>query len=348
MRRKKVLIIRLSSLGDVVLATVAPQILQDRFELFFLTKKEFSQILEDTPHLNLITLKSSSISDIIKTALLIRKMNIDYILDLQDKISTFIIRKILDPSGRKTIVWDSQRIERRLTIISGDFSRIKHTVERFSEAAFNVLKRENLSSQLSSKREDKAGGRFFHNYSSPVVPKIFPPPEPEMSEIRNISNYVVIAPEASKKTRMWNLQECNKLVESLERKGIKTVLVGKDPTLERFFFGGIKLFGKTSIRDLKYLISKASCVVALDSAVSHMASALNVPVVAVFTSSSPYMGFYPINSKVVMRENVRCRPCSIYGKNVCISSHWLCTYVPYQKVENEVLKFIQYPQTFTR
>lgn len=335
-KRKKVLVIRLSSLGDVVISTVVPRILKDYFDVYFLTKKIFSDIVQDIPYIKVLTLRNYSVWELVRLIYRLTIISPDYIIDLQDKPITSMIRFLLDPLRSKTFVWDSQRIERRLSILSKDFSRIRPVFKRFSDVAFNVLEREGVLADLSynPKYESLEDNLRF-------LPQIFPPDEPQNKNLLSLSDYVVVAPESAWRTKMWNIFECKKLVRSLESKGINVVLVGKNTYLNDVFDVGVKLFGKVSLRDLKYILSKSLCVVSVDSAISHIASALGVKVISVFTSSDPRMGFYPINSKVIMKNNVRCRPCSLHGKNYCPSGHWLCTYVPHQEVEKAVLEIIQ-------
>lgn len=323
--RKKILIIRLSSLGDVVISTSVPRVLKDKFEIYFLTKDEFSQALEGIQYINILTInKKAQIWELIRT---IRTINPDYIIDLQSKILTFIIRKSVDPLGKKTFVWDSQRFERRKAMLLKDFSQINHMILRFLEPAFLILDKEGLKMNIKS--------------SEDIFPKIFAPPEPENKDLINLPKpFVVIAPEAKWKTKMWNLSECNKFVNYLAKSEFNIVIVGQNPKTADFFSEGIKLFGKLSLRDLKYIVSQSSCVVSLDSAISHIASALEIPTICIFTSSEPSMGFYPPKSKIVKRENIRCRPCSLHGRNNCPAGHWLCTFVEYKKVKDVFFEII--------
>lgn len=336
--RKSVLVIRLSSLGDVVISTVVPQILKDYFDVYFLTKKVFSDIIQDIPYIRILTLNNYSVRELARLIYRLRTISPDYIIDLQDKPITYMIRFLLDPLKRKTFVWDSQRIERRLSILSKDFSRIRPVFRRFSDVAFAVLERDGVS---ECPYDNPSYESLENRDNIKFLPKIFPPDEPQDKNLMSLSNYVVVAPESVWRTKMWNLSECKKLVRSLENKGVNVVLVGKNTYFNDVFDVGTRLFGKVSLRDLKYIVSKSLCVVSVDSAVSHIASALGVPVVSVFTSSDPRMGFYPINSKVTIKKNVRCRPCSLHGKNYCPSGHWLCTYVPYQEVEEAVMEIIE-------
>jgi ADP-heptose:LPS heptosyltransferase len=113
-KKKKVLIIRLSSLGDVVLSQVAVEILKKNFDIFFITKEKYEPLLKLNPEIKeIITLKDSTLGELIKVLQKSKRIKPDFILDLQDKILTKIIRMFLDPGRKRTYVWDAQRIERR-------------------------------------------------------------------------------------------------------------------------------------------------------------------------------------------------------------------------------------------
>jgi heptosyltransferase-2 len=75
------------------------------------------------------------------------------------------------------------------------------------------------------------------------------------------------------------------------------------------------------------LMEKASWVVTNDSGPMHMASALNVPTVAIFCSTLPAFGFGPLADKstiVEKAEELSCRPCGVHGKTSCPVGHFKC------------------------
>ena len=75
------------------------------------------------------------------------------------------------------------------------------------------------------------------------------------------------------------------------------------------------------------LMEKASWVVTNDSGPMHMASALNVPTVAIFCSTLPAFGFGPLADKstiVEKAEELSCRPCGVHGKASCPVRHFKC------------------------
>lgn len=340
-RRKKVLIIRLSSLGDVVLSQVAVEMLKKNFEIFFMTKRKYEAIARLNPHIkDTISIKNSSAKEIIKALQKAKKIKPDFILDLQDKFSTKIIRRFLDPSCKRTYVWDAQRIERRKALLLKDFSKIKPVLQRFKEKTLEILEYEGknfygkTSQEMSSESQD-------------YIPKIYPPKYPQSGKLIRFletepeKKIICVAPESQWKTKMWSLKECSLLTKSIEKKGFKVAVVGENKELSAEIEGGEKFFGELSLEDLIYLISKSSVVVSVDSGIMHIANALSIPCVVIFTSTTPEMGFSPYGKSAILEYGkLRCRPCSLFGKNECPYKHHLCSLIPYTKVEKEIYRLI--------
>jgi len=341
-KKKKVLIIRLSSLGDVVLSQVAVEILKKNFDIFFITKEKYEPLLKLNPEIKeIITLKDSTLGELIKVLQKSKRIKPDFILDLQDKILTKIIRMFLDPGGKRTYVWDAQRIERRKALLLKDFSKIKPVVQRFKEKSLEILK-----SELKLSEEEK---NYFFDLNSEINinPKIFPPQSPESEKLKNFlkkdseKKIVCVAPESRWRTKMWSEKECSLLIKSLEKNGFKVAVVGEKPETSKLIEGGEKFFGELSLPDLIYLISKSSCVVSVDSGIMHIANALSIPCVAIFTSTTPHMGFSPYGKTYIVEYGkLRCRPCSLFGKNECPQKHHICSLIPYKKVEEGIYKVI--------
>ncbi len=340
-RRKKVLIIRLSSLGDVVLSQVSVEILKKNFDIFFMTKRKYEAITRLNPHIkDTISIKNSSVKEIIKALQKAKEIKPDFILDLQDKILTKIIRIFLDPFGKRTYVWDAQRIERRKALLLKDFSKIKPVFQRFKEKTLEILEYEK---KIFYENTTQKSSCEYQDFS----PKIYPPRYPQSEKLRKFleenteRKIICVAPESQWKTKMWSLKECSLLIKSIEKKGFKVAVIGENKKLSDEIEGGEKFFGELSLEDLIYLISKSSVVVSVDSGIMHIANALSIPCVAIFTSTIPEMGFSPYGqSSIVEYGKLRCRPCSLFGKNYCPHKHHLCSLIPYTKVEREIYRLI--------
>jgi heptosyltransferase-2 len=74
------------------------------------------------------------------------------------------------------------------------------------------------------------------------------------------------------------------------------------------------------------IIKFSSLVITNDSSPTHFASIFNIPTITIYGPTSPSFGFYPLadNSIVIEKMSVKCRPCSIHGKNKCPQKHFEC------------------------
>jgi ADP-heptose:LPS heptosyltransferase len=77
---------------------------------------------------------------------------------------------------------------------------------------------------------------------------------------------------------------------------------------------------------LKAVLSRARAVVVSDSGPMHLATALRVPVVAIFGSTVAGFGFSPLGPRVrtLQVEDLPCRPCGVHGRDRCWLGHWRC------------------------
>lgn len=136
--------------------------------------------------------------------------------------------------------------------------------------------------------------------------------------------YVVIAPGSVWKTKKWGKESFTSLINLLEESGLTCILVGSKVDLDDCKYieentNAINLAGHTTIKELIYLIKRASIVVSNDSAPIHFANLVKTRVVAIFGPTSPIFGFAPIGSNDIIIENssLICRPCQIHGSMNC-------------------------------
>lgn len=112
---------------------------------------------------------------------------------------------------------------------------------------------------------------------------------------KTLRTYVVICPSASKAERNWTLAGYQTLASHLQAKSIAVVLCGGPSEQERHFADAIasqgniakNLVGKTSLKALLAVLSRATCVVAPDTGPAHMATTVGVPVVGLYAHSNP-------------------------------------------------------------
>jgi len=73
------------------------------------------------------------------------------------------------------------------------------------------------------------------------------------------------------------------------------------------------------------LIKRSRALVAGDTGLMHLATAVGTPVVALFGPTVERFGFFPYHAKsVVVQRDLPCRPCSAHGGPTCPLTHHRC------------------------
>ena len=127
----KILILRFSSIGDIVLTTPVIRTLKtqlDNAEIHFATKKSYFSILEANPYLSKIHLLESSTSDLIKE---LKKEKFDFIIDLHNNLRTRQVKLAL---GVKSKSFKKLNVEKWLKVqLKVDRLPNVHIVDRYME-----------------------------------------------------------------------------------------------------------------------------------------------------------------------------------------------------------------------
>jgi len=159
-----------------------------------------------------------------------------------------------------------------------------------------------------------------------------------------LGKFVALAPGSVWATKRWPAERFARLAKFFwEKHGLRSVIVGgNEPAdfkaarslLADFQKGNnagpapLDLVGKTSLGNLKSVLSRASLVVANDSAPLHIAIAMGAPVLGVFGPTTRALGFYPLapagKAQVAERAGLECRPCGMHGHDVCPLGHFRC------------------------
>ena len=297
----RALVVRLSSLGDVILTTsVLPALKEAEYEVHFLTFRPFGEVLRGQPFVDRVIevekQKLKGFFDIRRFAGELPPFDVGF--DLHDVLRTKVLRKFLP---FKFYVYPKKAILRRLMVLFKPFkAKWLYVPELYAEA----LKKAGI--EIKNPRpylfvNEKLKERVF-----PLIPE----------------NAVVVAPGARWKTKRYPIERFGKVVELLKKEGFNPVVVGgkEEEEVGRFLEsrGALSLCGKLSIMESVAAISLSLGVISNDSAVVHMARAVKRPVVAIFGPTHPAFGFAPYPDEgVVLTRNLPCSPCSLHGKTRC-------------------------------
>lgn len=301
---KNILVIRFSSLGDIVLTTgvlkYVYEHVSEKIQIDFLTTSHFAGILQDIPFIRNVYCINKGDSLIELNEVISTMPQYDYIFDLHRNIRSFFTRFI---SSSNNYVYNKNALARRLFVKFRLFrSHLKeHTVIKYYKPFMKAF-----------------------NLNMPSLEELRPylPLANEKNNASNSKKHIVIHPFASKKTKQWPFFA--ELASVLADDGVTVTVIGDgDIDLPSNI---INKTGKISLSALSDYISRANVFVTTDSGPMHIAVALNIPTIAVFGSTTKELGFYPDfrGVKVIEYLKLKCRPCHIHGLNVCPKKHFKC------------------------
>jgi heptosyltransferase-2 len=313
MEIRKICIMHLNQIGDLVFSLPLLKALRENYpesEIHSILRPHLKELLAHSPYVNRLIFREKGIKNRLNLLKEIRQNRYDLLMTLsrsEECLFLAALSRARMKVGFERFPWDfSLDIKERMEGPPSWLNNLK------------LLRRLNIE----VKKKDYVG-------------LIDLSPEKNSWELGDFNmskeKYVVVSPGTSDRRRLkaWEEQKFADLIMLLkERFGLRAVLVGGadskeigDKVMEKIKEGKkdrethpIKnLTGKTSLKDLCYLLKKASLFVGVDSGIMHLASSFNVPVVGIFGPTDPFF-VGPQNAKsVVVREEMECVPCCLKG-----------------------------------
>lgn len=307
----KVLVVRFSSIGDIVLTTPVVRGLKQQVancEVHFLTKKTFLPVIAHNPYISKIHTIDKEVRECIDA---LRKENFDYVIDLHHNLRSAQVKRSLKA---KSFSFNKLNIEKWL-LVNLHINRLPqvHIVDRYLETVKTL-----------DVKNDGNGLDYFISDEEKVDTLSRCGAEP--------GNYHVIVAGGSYYTKQIPIHKLSEICTLSDKRII--VLGGKEDApigeqLEKDF--GKKVFsgcGKFSINQSASIIQQADIVITSDTGLMHIASAFKKPVISVWGNTIPEFGMYPYlpgdNSKILEVKNLNCRPCSKLGYKKCPKGHFKC------------------------
>lgn len=304
----KILIIRFSSIGDIVLTTPVIRCLKqqiDNVEIHYLTKPSFQSILKSNPYIDKLHLLDNKLSQTIEN---LKAQNFDYVIDLHNNLRTRIIKARLSVKSKS---FDKLNL-RKFLLVNFKLNTLPdlHIVDRYLETV----------SFLGVKNDGKGLDYFFNNdYElSTLIPQ---------SHQQYIA-LVIGAQHATKRLPVYKLIEICKAINT------PIILLGgkedSDRGEEIQLASGEHVFnacGKFSIDESAFLVKNAQYLISHDTGLMHIAAAFNKPIVSVWGNTVPEFGMYPYlvtHHKIAEVKGLSCRPCSKIGYKKCPLGHFKC------------------------
>lgn len=310
----KILVIRFSSIGDIVLASPVFRCIKKQLEgaeLHFVTKTSFKMVTASNPYIDRFFYLDNNLDELIN---LLKQEQYDYVIDLHRNIR-------------------SRQIVRALKRTSYTIDKLSWQKFLLTEFSFNVMPGKHITQRSLDAvaalgvKDDGAGLDYF----IPEADKVYAQDLPT-SHAAGFIAFVIGANHATKKMPVEKWQELCRLVQH------PIVLLGGKTEMEEgariASVDPVKVYnacGKFNLNESADIVRQAKLVVSHDTGLQYIACALQKPVLAIWGGTSPKLDvepYYGSRSTKNLHENIclnlSCQPCSKYGTATCPMEHFNC------------------------
>ncbi len=309
----KFLIIRFSSIGDIVLTTPVVRCLKKQLitaEVHYLTKSSFRSLIDSNPYIDKAHYFEKDLDTILEQ---LKQEDFDYIIDLHHNLRTLKVKKAL---GKKSFSFNKLNLQKwLLTALKINKLPLVHIVDRYMDTVkeFGI-------------KNDGAGLDYFIPEQDRVKESDIP--------ASHHAGYIGVAIGAALNTKKLPLHKLKQLCEEINHPLI--LLGGKEDVSNAEQIASAdpqKIYnacGKFSINESADLVRRSKFLITHDTGLMHIAAAFNKPIISVWGNTVPEFGMTAYYSNQQVKDtrfeirDLRCRPCSKIGYNKCPKGHFKC------------------------
>jgi ADP-heptose:LPS heptosyltransferase len=311
----KFLIIRFSSIGDIVLTTPVIRCLRKKFPeavIHYLTRQSFKNILANNPYIDEIHTLDDSFELMLHE---LKTEEYDYIIDLHHNLRTLRVKRFLKEV--KSFSFNKLNVEKYLlTSIKINILPKKHIVDRYlaTVASLGVT-------------NDGEGLDYFVPDGDIVSNKDIP--------TSHLHGYIAIVIGAALNTKKFPIHKLKELCGSIDHPVI--LLGGKEDQAAGQSIAAIdpiKIYnacGKFNLNESADLVRRSKLVITNDTGLMHIAAAFQKPIISLWGNTVPSFGMYPYYGRhskqhhdIIEINKLWCRPCSKIGYDKCPLKHFKC------------------------
>jgi ADP-heptose:LPS heptosyltransferase len=316
----KILVIRFSSIGDIVLTTPVLRCIKQQLpeaEIHYLTKAQFAPILSANPHIDQLHLLEDDLEKVLPA---LKAEKFDFVADLHHNLRTARVKAALE--GVESASFPKKNIEKWIAVnLRVDVMPDESIVERYFEAVKPI-----------GIRNDGGGLEYYITERARITNDDIP--------TSHWTGYVACVIGGSYPTKKLPVEQWKAFCAQVP---FPVVLLGgpedRDEGRTIAEDDPIKIYnscGKFNINESAALIERARVVVSNDTGLMHIATAFKKPVISLWGNTAPQLGMFPyyggnnlktrVNPLSVMMEvkGLSCHPCSKLGYNRCPRGHFKC------------------------
>lgn len=304
----KILVVRLSSIGDILLTTPVIRCLQKQTtntEIHFLTKNIYKDIYSHNPYIDKLWTVEKSPKEILEKLM---RENFDFLIDLHKNFRSLWLKANLPVEFSS---FPKNNFKKIVMIKTKRRKPLQNVALRYFHAAkyFNI--------SYDGEGLDFFFPSIFHfNYYLP-------------------QKFIAFAIGGTYFTKKYPTEY---IVEFCKISPLPVIILGGDSEKkegeyisEKVGDKVINFCGNLSITESAYVLDNAQLVISNDTGMMHLAAALHKSMISIWGNTVPEFGmypFYPIDLDIVHKyfqnDNVSCRPCSKLGFDECPKKHFDC------------------------
>ncbi len=310
---KRILIIRFSSIGDIVLSTPVVEAIKTQLkdvEIHYLTKKQYAPLLSSNPDIDKLIVLDTSLKQVNK---ILKSYRYDFVVDLHHNLRSFIIKQTL----KKPHATFSKLNFKKWLYVNFKINRLPriHLIDRYFQAVRALgVRNEQRSAKyvipddtfIPEKLKQNIPGRYIviaigGKFATKRLPK-----EKIVRLCKGLAQHIVlIGGKNEKETAAYIRQEVNKNISDT--------------------------CGQLSLNQSALLIKNAALLITHDTGMMHIGAALGKDIIVIWGNTTPLFGMYPYTKgrpmqqiKMFEIDKLSCRPCSKLGFQACPKKHFLC------------------------
>jgi ADP-heptose:LPS heptosyltransferase len=322
---KKILVFRLSAMGDVALTVpVIRKVIETNSDLHItlVTRPFFAPFFFGIPRLKLyfpsLEERHKGINGLYRLYRDLKNLGpFEKIIDLHSVLRTKMVSFFFSMSGIPVFTIDKGRAEKNRMIRTKKITSLPHTTQRYADTFLKA----GIPVQIGKAPYIDYSTEAVQSARSYLLGKI-----PEKDTLK-----IGLSPFANNAPKIWGLENFKELI----------TLINKNHRVVFFLFGGgekeIKLLkklekhsenvhlvaGKFTLSEEIAMIRMLDLMIAMDSSNMHLSSLLGVKTISIWGGTHPAFGFsalgQPAEYQIQPPEGfLTCRPCSVFGGKPCI------------------------------
>ena len=306
------LLIRFSSIGDVVLTTYIPDAIKKKYpaaKIFYACSARFKTLVEEHPNINqVLDYERMSLSDI---AAFCKVNEVRIALDLHGSLRSRLLCLLLRLKSIRVLRYKKYLLRRWLMV---NFKRRIPAIPAVRERYNSMLLK------LGTSAEDT----FNHLIPAKQLPESLSKKLP--------SSYIVWCIGATHETKKFPTSKIHEVAQHLPLPVV--LLGGKTEQDEGTRLSSahsekiISVCGECSLTESALIIRNAALIISNDTGMMHLAAASGKPLISIWGGTVPELGFAPdvpeTKHVLIQNESLNCRPCHSKGLPNCPLRHFNC------------------------